>query len=106
MILPVLKTAKAVFEKAGVSADANFQNGSVALGAMWNNRYSSFDHTLRFSPDQEKRQAVCSSSFEGEEDEPFTLDRLSEATVQAKVKRFAYLVARGEQAGGPHVTVL
>lgn len=104
MILPVFREAAVIFDSVLRHGRAEFTNGSIVLHACWNNRADCFEHSLTFSPEKEKRMVACSSSVHDQE-ESFSLDALTEEVVQAKIKEFAYAIARGARERGPRIEI-
>lgn len=99
LVLRLFREASEVLKGQGFAAESIISNGSsVSLHAVWNHNRQHFTYSLDFRGDQEKRQVICSSSLSGEEAEAFDLAHLTEAAVVEKVKRFAYLVARGGES--------
>jgi hypothetical protein len=106
LIIPLCREAKAEFDGEGIASNVDHSNGSVQLQAKWLGRHNIFEYTLTFSPDQERRMVVYSSGMEGEEDESFSLDRLTKALVEERLKRFGYMVARGHGSTAATYAVL
>ncbi|HXO18616.1 MAG TPA: hypothetical protein VOA87_01700 [Thermoanaerobaculia bacterium] len=87
-ILPMLKAAAEVITRESRRETlANLHNGSVFLKVGWR-RGHDFHYSLTLSPDREVRQIKCSSSFESDPGESFTLDTSIMAEVENRIKRF------------------
>lgn len=95
MVLPVLESAAKIISTKLRGSQAQNDNGGVVLEVVWTEKQRRFEHALRFSPDREKREVICSSSLPGDGAERFTLENLTETAVEMKVKQFAYTLARG-----------
>jgi hypothetical protein len=92
-VWPLLREAARAFKAENIAADVELIDESVVLKAVL--RGERFLCTLTLKADNEKRLVVCSSSLPNSKDESFTLEHLSPAAIQSKVKQFADQIARG-----------
>lgn len=92
-VLPLLKEAAEALVEAIHQGRAGFVNGSVTLSTNSENQ----EHWLTFRPDSKAKMVSCASSFKDEQEEPFSLEGLTENVIKAKVQGFVYRVARGKK---------
>ena len=93
-VLPLFSEAVRAFCHKLQAGDAElFNGGSIRLIAKWKR----LEYSLVFEPDAAQRVVVCSSSFDDEPGEPFTLDSLTESAIQHKIEAFAFRVVTGRQ---------
>ena len=92
-VLPLLQEAAHAFGKKLNGGRAGFSNGSAVLGANWENR----EHSLTFRPDKKDQMVICSSTFQDDPEESFTLDALDEQAIKNKVEAFGYRIITGKR---------
>jgi hypothetical protein len=91
-VLKVLKEAESVIKEAAIPAQVHPVNGGAILKVKWDEQAKNFQHYLKFSPQEETLEIICTSSTD--EEEPFVMKELDQAKIQTKVKHFVGKVTR------------